>query len=292
MQIKIGYHHGALREALLIAAEKILREQGLADLSLRAIAREAGVSHGAPGHHFPDLAALLSELAAVGFQRLADALRPALDGADGKRVIAERVYVVFALENPALFTLMFREERLDATNPSLRAARLAATAALFEVSDAPMNEPTLEQLARAAAMWSLVHGFAVLAVGQAACADPPPCTRRNRSSRAFRGYSGNTPVTQRRQTRQRSAIGKSRSQNPIEALWSQGWFRAEPSPSWRERRPVKRTKPELCRQAGSATNRPDKDGTIQQRTWPTIVRWTVPFVIYFPANFSCTERQK
>src|ERR1700722_1141062 len=106
MQNRTGYHHGALREALLIAAEKILREQGLADLSLRAIAREAGVSHGAPGYHFPDLAALLSELAAVGFQRLADALKPALDRSGEKRFGAERVYVAFALENPALFTLM------------------------------------------------------------------------------------------------------------------------------------------------------------------------------------------
>jgi hypothetical protein len=59
---------------------------------------------------------------------------------------------------------MFREERLDATNPSLRDARFAATAALFGVSGAPMNEPTLAELARTAEMWSLVHGFAVLAV--------------------------------------------------------------------------------------------------------------------------------
>src|SRR6202044_2986503 len=63
------YHHGALREALLEAAELVLERDGLAGLTLRAVAREAGVSHAAPTHHFGDLSGLFSELAAIGFQQ-------------------------------------------------------------------------------------------------------------------------------------------------------------------------------------------------------------------------------
>src|SRR6188768_1256582 len=62
------YHHGALRDALLQAAERVLEHDGLAGLTLRAVAREAGVSHAAPTHHFGDLTGLVSELAAIGFR--------------------------------------------------------------------------------------------------------------------------------------------------------------------------------------------------------------------------------
>src|SRR6202140_4330976 len=63
------YHHGALHEALLKAAERVLERDGLAGLTLRAVAREAGVSHAAPTHHFGDLTGLVSELAAIGFRQ-------------------------------------------------------------------------------------------------------------------------------------------------------------------------------------------------------------------------------
>src|SRR6202035_1766802 len=63
------YHHGALHEALLEAAEKVMERDGLQGLTLRAVAREAGVSHAAPTHHFGDLTGLVSELAAIGFQQ-------------------------------------------------------------------------------------------------------------------------------------------------------------------------------------------------------------------------------
>ena len=64
------YHHGNLRSALLAAAERTVRERGVQDLSLRELAREIGVSHGAPRRHFPDRQALLDALAESGFERL------------------------------------------------------------------------------------------------------------------------------------------------------------------------------------------------------------------------------
>src|SRR5438128_46512 len=70
-----SYHHGDLHDALLKAAETVLERDGVQGLTLRAAAREAGVSHAAPTHHFGDMTGLLSELAAVGFRRFGTALR-------------------------------------------------------------------------------------------------------------------------------------------------------------------------------------------------------------------------
>jgi len=71
------YHHGALRDGLLKAAEQVLERDGLAGLTLRAVAREAGVSHAAPTHHFGDLTGLVSELAAIGFRQFNAAMAAA-----------------------------------------------------------------------------------------------------------------------------------------------------------------------------------------------------------------------
>ena len=79
------YHHGNLKQALLDAAEALLRREGVGGLSLRAAAAEVGVSHAAPKNHFGDLRGLQSELAASGFRRLAVEMRAALDEAVGHR---------------------------------------------------------------------------------------------------------------------------------------------------------------------------------------------------------------
>jgi AcrR family transcriptional regulator len=157
------YHHGALREALLAGAEAILRRDGLGALSLRAIAREAGVSHGAPGHHFKDVTDLLSELAAVGFERLATLLDGTQAGADDRRFADGRVYVRFALENPALFQLMFRSEKIDLDNERLRAAR-TRTFAVLRADSGYGTVPDSEFVGAMTALWCMVHGFSVLAV--------------------------------------------------------------------------------------------------------------------------------
>src|SRR5262250_1370817 len=68
------YHHGSLRVAMLRAAESILERDGIGGLTLRAAARQAGVSHAAPKNHFGDVMGLLSDLAAVGFARFRAAM--------------------------------------------------------------------------------------------------------------------------------------------------------------------------------------------------------------------------
>ena len=136
-----------------------MRRDGLAALTLRAIAREAGVSHAAPAHHFKDLAGLLTQLATIGFERFAAALRAAREAHAGAHA-----YVNFAMANPDLFLLMFRSEKLDASWPALKKARGEAFALLAEANAAPVKAPTLAQLGAVTAMWSLVHGFSLLLI--------------------------------------------------------------------------------------------------------------------------------
>src|ERR1700731_4065763 len=105
------YHHGNLRTALLAQAERTVREHGVQDLSLRELAREVGVSHGAPRRHFPDRQALLGALAEAGFARLGAELRTAADGAGeafpARLRATAAAYVSFATRDAALLELMF-----------------------------------------------------------------------------------------------------------------------------------------------------------------------------------------
>ncbi|GLQ52597.1 WHG domain-containing protein [Dyella flava] len=156
------YHHGALREALLAAAETILKRDGLNALTLRAAAREAGVSHAAPAHHFGDLTGLLTELAADGFQRFGARLKAATDAPDARRWDGARAYVAFAVEHPALFQLMYRSDRLDGSRPSFKEARMQVFGMLAESRDAPATQPSVEQLGKMLGGWSLIHGFTML----------------------------------------------------------------------------------------------------------------------------------
>ena len=164
------YHHGALREALLLAAERILERDGMPGLTLRAAAREAGVSHAAPKNHFGDLSGLLSELAAVGFERFGAMMQASLCPGDppARRLDAlGYAYVDFARRHPGLFVLMFRSERLDMARPALRSASNAAAQLLASAVGAQRAEKVEVDLALAQAAdivraWSLVHGFAML----------------------------------------------------------------------------------------------------------------------------------
>jgi AcrR family transcriptional regulator len=164
-----SYHHGALPAALLQVAETILERDGPDGLTLRSAARAAGVSHTAPAHHFGDLSGLLSELAAVGFLRLADQLDAAARTASkGSRLKAiGKSYVHFARARPNLFLLMFRSRRLDRKRASLQRASEAAFAVLRgTIEPEPQEEAraSLQSHAKSIAAWSLVHGFAMLMI--------------------------------------------------------------------------------------------------------------------------------
>ncbi len=155
------YHHGDLRRALLDTALEAVGEQGPAALSLRDVARRAGVSHAAPTHHFRDKTALLTALAAEGWSLLADALGEAT--ADGRDFAELGVaYVVFATSHPAHFAVMRAPGLARGDDPDLAAAMERARAQLragvrrFEAGSTRDTDTT------ALAAWSLVHGLAAL----------------------------------------------------------------------------------------------------------------------------------
>jgi AcrR family transcriptional regulator len=130
------YHHGNLRGALLAAGERTVRERGVENLSLRELAREIGVSHGAPRRHFPDRQALLDALAETGFGRLGAELRVAADRAGDEfqpRLEATATaYIRFATANPALLDLMFASKH-RATEPSLHEAMERAFSVMMDL---------------------------------------------------------------------------------------------------------------------------------------------------------------
>jgi AcrR family transcriptional regulator len=168
------YHHGDLHDALLAAAERVLERDGLPGLTLRAVAREAGVSHAAPTHHFGDLTGLLSELAAIGFRRFNAAMVAAGNTETQplmKAMARAKAYVAYAQARPGMYGLMFRTERLDMKRPSLHEAATASFEGLASAIGAGRNEKltgealgalSLDQAAAIARAWSLVHGFTTL----------------------------------------------------------------------------------------------------------------------------------
>ncbi len=164
-----GYHHGDLRDALIRAADELLSERGLEGFTLRETARRAGVSPAAPSHHFGGTAGLLTEVAAVGYQELADRLKIAGEtGTPAERLKAQGVaYVRFAVDFPGRFHLMFRHDLLLKEQPSLEQATGQAWDALEKTVLAIRGQPENAELdaegeAMLIGIWSTAHGFAHL----------------------------------------------------------------------------------------------------------------------------------
>ncbi|MFJ6518661.1 TetR/AcrR family transcriptional regulator [Streptomyces filamentosus] len=156
------YHHGDLRAACLRAARELLEEDGSAGLSLRAVARRAGVSATAPYRHYADREALVSAVAAEGYRELAEDLSAAhpAPATPADLAAVAVAYVRFALEHPAMFRAMFAEP-CDPTSEE----RVAATEAISAyvrgiVRDAFPGTDDTEALATT--VWALVHGLAFL----------------------------------------------------------------------------------------------------------------------------------
>ncbi|MFJ3224463.1 TetR/AcrR family transcriptional regulator [Streptomyces sp. NPDC086783] len=156
-----AYHHGDLRAACLRAARELLEEDGSAGLSLRAVARRAGVSATAPYRHYADRDALVSAVAAEGYRELTVTLATAHPSPTTPGDLADVAvaYVRFALDHPALFRTMFAEP-CDPTSEE----RVAATAVISEYVQGIADRafPGSDTGALSTAVWALVHGLAFL----------------------------------------------------------------------------------------------------------------------------------
>jgi AcrR family transcriptional regulator len=162
---KKPYHHGDLRDVLLSAGELALADLPFESVTLREIARRAGVSHAAPKHHFPTLGDLLAEIAARGFDAFVAAIaNGALDSVDqspeGRLVAMGRAYVHFAETNPAIYGLMFGKRDSLAVTPHLSAAMIEAWHQLEQACAHVVG--STRATGAAIAIWSSVHGFAML----------------------------------------------------------------------------------------------------------------------------------
>jgi len=166
----VAYHHGDLPAALLKAVESAVAEYGVSGVSLRDVARRAGVSHSAPAHHFGSKSGLLTAFATAGYGLLASAVltevamsRPA----DGPAELAAvgRGYVSFAIGHPPHFEVMFRMDVLNPDDREFAAASDAAYGLLIAAIErcrvaGRLRGRSTEVVAVSA--WSLVHGLAAL----------------------------------------------------------------------------------------------------------------------------------
>jgi AcrR family transcriptional regulator len=165
------YHHGDLRRALLDATLKLVEERGPQGFTLRAAARAAGVTAGAPYHHFKDKDALLAAVAADGF----DLFRVALESAAARRAASPRermrnvgvAYVLFAIEHPTRFRVMLGYGVQNRMRNRAFATTAVATYefvrdVLIRGLEVGCSEPVQE--AEVLGWWSVVHGLAFLAI--------------------------------------------------------------------------------------------------------------------------------
>jgi AcrR family transcriptional regulator len=160
-----SYHHGDLRRAILDAALQDIAARGPASLSLRGLARTAGVSHAAPAHHFGDKSGVFTAVATEGFQLLHESQLGASEGLDPDDTLLPLAvnYVLFAIGHPSYYEVMWREELYDTGDPALVAARERVFAVFYQSVAAGIGELEPEQFPGAvAAAWSVVHGFATL----------------------------------------------------------------------------------------------------------------------------------
>ena len=175
------YHHGHLAAALLDSGEAELNEYGIDAFSLRGVAKRAGVSHAAPAHHFADVNGLLTAIAARGFERFVarqEDFRKQTTPDPRAQLEASGVgYVAFAMENTALFRLMFGSDRPNFEAPLLQSAAGQAyedlashVAAVTDRREQHVCEAAAAEfldIVDIAAVWALAHGLAdLLAAGR------------------------------------------------------------------------------------------------------------------------------
>jgi AcrR family transcriptional regulator len=160
-----SYHHGDLRRTLIDAALEVIATSGPGQLSLRALARSAGVSHAAPAHHFGDKSGVFTAIATEGFELLYESQLRTSEGLDPAETLFPLAvnYVIFAIAHPSHYEVMWRADLYDSDDPALVAARQRVFEVFYQSVAAGTGELDAREFRGAvAAAWSIVHGFATL----------------------------------------------------------------------------------------------------------------------------------
>ncbi len=171
-----SYHHGQLRRALLDAALQLVVERGMNGFTMREVARQAGVSHAAPYHHFEDKSALVNALATECYDRFTVALRSAWQATEGSALVKFQAvgasYVAFAMQHSAEFYVMTRSELhalpQGGDEPVYTPLQTAATAAYQALTDGVVAcqqagfIPSGDPMPYALTSWATVHGLSML----------------------------------------------------------------------------------------------------------------------------------
>jgi AcrR family transcriptional regulator len=165
---RASYHHGNLQEALLSAARSLVEQHGHDGLSLRGVAREAGVSQAAPYHHFPNKEALLAAVAHQGYGELIQRMDQHTDGLvdPGEHLDAMgRAYIAFGLAHPRVYALMFSDTCPAERHPDLQ---VHGQQAFMRLVDAVMRGQAsghfraTDPMPLAVSVWGTVHGMVAL----------------------------------------------------------------------------------------------------------------------------------
>lgn len=190
-----GYHHGYLRDALILAGRQVLEQEGVRALTMREVARRAGVSHAAPAHHFGSIGVFLAEIAALGFSELTRTLDDARADCASRKAADQLCamgcnYVRFALANRAVFQLMFGSETFTTATETLEeSAKRAYQLLVNAVRDVAPDIEEAVLSARVDAAWAIVHGFShLLLEGKVCHDDPTPENIDRRVTHALRAY--------------------------------------------------------------------------------------------------------
>jgi AcrR family transcriptional regulator len=150
-----------LRDRLVQAGVELLEEEGLGNLTLRAITRRTGVSHGAPRRYFPTHNALLAAIAATGLEDLSARLQAAEGTPEERLIDAALRYLEFAAERPGMFELLFRHDLLEGAGGNLRSRSLPLFQHFADLV-AQARPSTPDPRDPALALWTNIHGLATL----------------------------------------------------------------------------------------------------------------------------------
>jgi len=159
---KTKFHHGDLRNALLVSAKELLDSEGENGVTIRAVARKTGVSHAAPVNHFADRKALLTALSVVLFEELHTSIKASISKQQNKE---ERVHafvnscVIYGLSHPERYKLLWRQELFETDNPALQAVMNCLYADFMETLSGLVDETKCDLNTVAVTLWSMFHGY-------------------------------------------------------------------------------------------------------------------------------------